>query len=552
MKKGTIAAAVVGFLIAAACAPVVGTNSGRREGAPPTTTVARVNRDGSTLYVGGSGPDNYTTIQAAVDAASDGDTVFVYDDMSPYQENVMVDVAIHLVGEERETTVIDGNGSSATIQVLADRVTIEQVTVHNDEEFPHDAAVYINASHSTISDCHLSHSDYGIYIAQGEQNNITACTLSGNDGGLLAEDTTYTHIVNCSVHGNYIGVNLQGRYSIVTGCTFFNNSYGVYLQQALGQYIHRCSFRDNSDGIWMEERTRNVTVSDCDISHNDFVGIRLLDAYNVTVSRCTLQYNLYHGLSSSGMQGLRVSNCTFTEDGIVLSGNKPAHFLHVIRDNTVNGKPLRYYKNQHGVSIDDGEVGQLLAVNCTGFRIKNIQIENADGGILLAFCQDMVIRRCTLRDNWEGITLYNSSGCIVAGCHVSVSRKTVYFHNATGIGLFNADGNMVFNCQVANCWSGIDVVGMGNKISRCMLRNNHFGVFLTLASLNVISHNNFVLNRLNGFFSTSLLNVWWRNYWTRIGVGPKPIFGFIYARAYGAAIPWINIDLMPRMLPYLW
>ena len=36
-------------------------------------------RSGNTLYVGGTGPGNYTSIQNAVDNASDGDTVFVYD-----------------------------------------------------------------------------------------------------------------------------------------------------------------------------------------------------------------------------------------------------------------------------------------------------------------------------------------------------------------------------------------------------------------------------------------------------------------------------------------
>ena len=33
---------------------------------------------GNWLYVGGSGPGNYTRIQDAIDNASDGDTVFVY------------------------------------------------------------------------------------------------------------------------------------------------------------------------------------------------------------------------------------------------------------------------------------------------------------------------------------------------------------------------------------------------------------------------------------------------------------------------------------------
>ncbi len=38
--------------------------------------VNRSNRN--ILYVGGTGPNNYTRIQDAIDNASDGDTIFVY------------------------------------------------------------------------------------------------------------------------------------------------------------------------------------------------------------------------------------------------------------------------------------------------------------------------------------------------------------------------------------------------------------------------------------------------------------------------------------------
>lgn len=41
---------------------------------------------GDTLYVGGDGPGNYSTIQAAIDNASGGDSVFVYKGI--YHENV--------------------------------------------------------------------------------------------------------------------------------------------------------------------------------------------------------------------------------------------------------------------------------------------------------------------------------------------------------------------------------------------------------------------------------------------------------------------------------
>ena len=43
------------------------------------TIIVSSNR-GNTLYVGGNGSNNYTKIQDAIDDASDGDTVFVYDE----------------------------------------------------------------------------------------------------------------------------------------------------------------------------------------------------------------------------------------------------------------------------------------------------------------------------------------------------------------------------------------------------------------------------------------------------------------------------------------
>ena len=49
---------------------------------------------GNTLYVGGSGPGNYTSIQEAIDNSEDGDTVFVYDDSSPYYENLVIEKSI--------------------------------------------------------------------------------------------------------------------------------------------------------------------------------------------------------------------------------------------------------------------------------------------------------------------------------------------------------------------------------------------------------------------------------------------------------------------------
>jgi len=59
--------------------------------------------DGDTLYVGGDGPGNYTRIQGAIDDASDGDTVFVFNESSPYYEKIKVGKSISIVGEDRNS-----------------------------------------------------------------------------------------------------------------------------------------------------------------------------------------------------------------------------------------------------------------------------------------------------------------------------------------------------------------------------------------------------------------------------------------------------------------
>ncbi len=84
------------------------------------------------LYVGGTGPGNYSTIQAAIYASKDGDTIFVFDDKSPYVESIVIDKSIQLLGENKKTTVINGNSASIIVQILnCSDVTIQGFTIRN-------------------------------------------------------------------------------------------------------------------------------------------------------------------------------------------------------------------------------------------------------------------------------------------------------------------------------------------------------------------------------------------------------------------------------------
>ena len=137
--------------------------------------------DGNTLYVGGSGPNNYTRIQDAIDNASDGDTVFVYNDSSPYYENVNVDKSIILFGEERDSTIIDGGGIDSVIEVSADHVHIEGFTVTNCMDDLSEAGINIFSDWNTIKDNNIVENQLtGIRLSSSLYNLVENNTLKDN------------------------------------------------------------------------------------------------------------------------------------------------------------------------------------------------------------------------------------------------------------------------------------------------------------------------------------------------------------------------------------
>jgi len=85
-----------------------------------------------TLYVGGSGPGNYSTIQSAINDANSGDTIFVYN--GTYYENVEITKdSIKLIGEDKYTTTIDANntGDGFSIRIKSHYMEFSNFTIRN-------------------------------------------------------------------------------------------------------------------------------------------------------------------------------------------------------------------------------------------------------------------------------------------------------------------------------------------------------------------------------------------------------------------------------------
>ena len=102
--------------------------------------------DGSILYVGGSGPGNYTHIQDAIDNATNGDTVYVYNGV--YLENVVINKSLNIVGQNKTTTIIDGGLNDDVISISADWVSIRELTIKNSSYLRSGVKVYNQSNNS--------------------------------------------------------------------------------------------------------------------------------------------------------------------------------------------------------------------------------------------------------------------------------------------------------------------------------------------------------------------------------------------------------------------
>jgi parallel beta-helix repeat protein len=235
---------------------------------------------GNTLYVGGGGLGNYSNIQDAIDNASDGDTVFVFDDSSPYYENLIIIKGIFLIGENRDTTIIDGSGYSNVIYIDADSVYISKFTIQNGEhKFPY-GGINIRSNYSTISDNNLKNNFYGIDMYYSENNHIVGNNIMNNNQcGIYLEGSSNNNISENLIDSqpyNGIGFYNLSNYNNIFKNTIINNQYsGVRTTACSGNNIFSNMISNNLVGIRIEYST-NTKIFNNNLIKNTFKGAHFL------------------------------------------------------------------------------------------------------------------------------------------------------------------------------------------------------------------------------------------------------------------------------------
>ena len=334
-----MAVAVILLFISVSVIPSTGTIVVKKS---PTLTYC-----GDILYVGGSGPGNYSKIQDAINDSSNGDTVYVYSGM--YYENVIVNKSIDLIGENKTSTIIDGRRKGDTVHVMAKDVTLSGFTVKNGSlgnkingSNWYYAGIRLTASNSIICGNNLCQNTLGIF-----GKKVTNITIFNND--FIDDGVTFSlydvgsasmsfcrkyfihTIYNNTVNGKPL-VYLEGESDkiiddagqiILVSCTnmtirgvnLTNADFGCILVNCL-----KCLVKDSNissgDGMLWLIHSNNNRIQNNRISHN-FEGV-CLDC------KSTQNFIISNTISNNDLCGIIV------EDG--------SNFNKIIKNNFIENK----------------------------------------------------------------------------------------------------------------------------------------------------------------------------------------------------------------------
>lgn len=267
-----------------------------------------------TLFVGGSGPGNYTRIQDAIDDANNGDIVFVYDDSSPYFENLHINKSIHLIGENKNTTIINGSGSYNVIFITADHVNITGFKIQNSGNIIY-AGIFARSNNNTIHNNICTKNVFGIELREGSHNKVYNNQLVKDSTGIFLYKSKVNRIFNNTIlRGSKFGIYLfiNSKNNIITDNTITTFDRGIFLSDVSSNKIYKNTISNCSSGILGDEVT-NHTISNNHIFNNQ-VGISIHKFSNSEINQNIIQSSnqaLYVKSSSSNNV---ISNNTITNN----------------------------------------------------------------------------------------------------------------------------------------------------------------------------------------------------------------------------------------------
>lgn len=530
-------------------------------------------------------PDDYSTITAAINGASDGDNIFVK--QGTYNETFTIDKALTLIGEDKETTIINGKNAGTVVQIRHDNVNFTGFTVIYDSTPNKPQPIWMWSTRlagihlSSVKGCNIygnkvSDCGAGIWLYDAHQNNISNNTVFNNDYGIRVEVSTGNSISKNSATGNWGGIRL-----ISTANNKLTENNINSNAQNLGISNEKIAFTpdeiDSSNRVDGKPVYYWVGASDRAIPP-DAGYVVLVNCTKITIQGLSLSKN-QEGIILAGTMNSTVNgnHITETTTGIILYNS----FLDKITGNTIDAYS-GISANGTGTQITGNKVTAKNIGISTGGEYQTvvgntIRISEWQGNMVKISSTFTNVTKNTLIgtsyayavvDGPENI-FYKNTITDSYGLRVTSDKNIIANNMVTG-GSISVSGsnNTVCINQLTNGF-GMTIAGHYNRYYANQIQGNTIGASLggteAYSSNNIIYQNNFIQNTQQIENYENKANFWDNgntgNYWSDYngtdengdGIGDQPyaIMGQRLDQTLRTLVPIVTgQDNYPLMTPF--
>ena len=338
-------------------------------------------------------PDDYPTIQGAVDTASPGDTIIVRD--GNYAENIAVTgdrLTLKSQNGAASTIVTAADPNASVFAVTADYVSIAGFTVTG-AAAEYQAAIHLTgSSYCDIRSNTALDSYQGICLEDSHHNTLTGNTATGNsqDGILLVLSGNNTLTANTANENGYFGIRLyfsppntlRSNSMADNRCNFYSWSRSL---SELRQDVDTSNKVDGKPVYLLLDRSDAVIDSSTNAGY-----VAVINSTNITVKDLTITHS-GHGVLLAFTNNSRIENVTGCYD-------KHSFLLYHSHNNMV-------VNNIAASNIYDGfriwnSTNNILLNNTSNHNFYGTCLESSDSNTLI---------NNSFGDNGWGILIRDSS-----------------------------------------------------------------------------------------------------------------------------------------------
>ena len=396
----------------------------------------------------------FSTIQGAINdnETLDGDVIFV--EAGTYYEHVVIEKRILLIGETKETTVIDGNMSAlmGVVTVRANGVLISNFTIRNSGNSTATSCGIavdgqLGGNHCNITNNLITDNQEGIFFFKSSDNIISKNDIANDGMGLNFAVSTYNNISENNITNNNVGIMVQSSSNaniISRNNIDSNNGYGFYLGGSDDNELIENSITQNYYGVYLTESADNTLVGN-EMTNN---------TYSFGVSSTSLS-NFINNIGTS---------------------------------NEVNGRPIYYLVNARNEKVPSN-AGFVGVINSENITLSGMKLVNNLQGVLFAYTTHSSIENVTVSNNMHGINLCYSDENIISGNIIEENK----IPHPIGVGI-----SLLFSHM--------------NVITRNFMSNNDVGIYLVSSANNTVYHNNLINNTYQAYAENSSETIWDNGY----------------------------------------